>query len=60
MSAKIDWWLENKLERERMQNKYAKSALNYTLENSVIHIEKVYEEAIKDFKNNPHLFKTLS
>ena len=60
MSAKIDWWLENKLERERMQNEYAKSALNYTLENSVIQIEKVYEEAIRDFKNNPHLFKTLS
>ncbi|MGL2820521.1 glycosyltransferase family 4 protein, partial [Helicobacter pylori] len=54
------WWLENKLERERMQNEYAKSALNYTLENSVIQIEKVYEEAIRDFKNNPHLFKTLS
>nr|3QHP_A Chain A, Type 1 capsular polysaccharide biosynthesis protein J (CapJ) [Helicobacter pylori 26695]3QHP_B Chain B, Type 1 capsular polysaccharide biosynthesis protein J (CapJ) [Helicobacter pylori 26695] len=36
LSAKIDWWLENKLERERMQNEYAKSALNYTLENSVI------------------------
>ncbi len=60
LSAKIDWWLENKLERERMQNEYAKSALNYTLENSVIQIEKVYEEAIRDFKNNPHLFKTLS
>ncbi|MGL2561479.1 glycosyltransferase family 4 protein, partial [Helicobacter pylori] len=43
-----------------MQNEYAKSALNYTLENSVIQIEKVYEEAIKDFKNNPNLFKTLS
>ncbi|AFI06438.1 glycosyltransferase [Helicobacter cetorum] len=60
LSTKIDWWLENKAERERMQREYAKSALNYTLESSVFRIEKVYEEAIRDFKNNPNLFETLA
>ncbi|WP_104748818.1 glycosyltransferase [Helicobacter cetorum] len=60
LSIKIDWWLENKTERERMQREYAKSALNYTLESSVFKIERVYEEAIRDFKNNPKLFETLS
>ncbi|AFI04762.1 glycosyltransferase [Helicobacter cetorum] len=60
LSAKIDWWLENPLERERMQKEYAKSALNYTLESSVDKIERVYQEAILDFNNNPQLFASYA
>lgn len=52
LAKKIDYWIENKEEREKMAKIYADSALNYTLEKSIQQAETMYEEVIKDF-NTP-------
>ncbi|PAF44824.1 glycosyltransferase [Helicobacter sp. 11S02596-1] len=49
LASKIDYWIENPTERERMGKLYAKSALNYTLERSIEQAEAMYAEVIEDF-----------
>ncbi len=43
-----------------MRDKYKESAKQYALDLSIEKIEKVYEEAIKDFKDNPVLFTQIN
>lgn len=49
LALKIDYWIENPDERERMGKLYAQSASNYTLESSIKKAEEMYLEVIKDF-----------
>ena len=60
LCAKIEYWIEHKDERLAMRDKYKESAKQYALDLSIEKIEKVYEEAIKDFKDNPVLFTQIN
>lgn len=57
---KIEYWIEHKEELLAMKDKYIESAKQYALDLSIEKIEKVYEEAIKDFKDNPSLFTQIN
>ncbi|PAF46370.1 glycosyl transferase [Helicobacter sp. 12S02634-8] len=50
LAAKIDYWIDNPIERERMGKLYAQSACKYTLEASIQKAEQMYQEVINDFK----------
>lgn len=50
LAEKIDWWYEHARERNRMGARYAKSAEQYRLENSILQAESMFEEAIRDAK----------
>lgn len=60
LCVKIEYWIENKEELLNMKDKYRESARQYALDLSVSKMEKVYEEAIKDFKDNPSLFQQVN
>ncbi|STQ87175.1 glycosyltransferase family 4 protein [Helicobacter muridarum] len=60
LSAKIDYWIENKDQLEEMKIKYKQSAQNYALDKSIDKIIEVYKEAIEDFSSNPKLFDTFN
>ncbi len=50
LKDRIEFWYENNKYRERMQKEYALFAKNYTLDDSVKELVKMFEEAIKDNK----------
>lgn len=60
LCVKIEYWIEHKDELLAMSDKYKESAKQYALDLSIIKIEAVYEEAIKDFKDNPELFTKIN
>ncbi|MDO7252433.1 glycosyltransferase [Helicobacter cappadocius] len=49
LTQKIDYWIENQDEREKMGKIYAQSASNYTLDKSIAKAEKMYQEVIEYF-----------
>lgn len=49
---KIDYWIENKEEREKMSIQYAEWATQFTLANSVTQMEEVYKEIIESYHYN--------
>lgn len=60
LCAKIEYWIEHREELLAMHDKYKESAKQYALDLSIEKIEKVYKEAIKDFKDNPTLFTQIN
>ncbi len=51
---KLDYWIEHPAELERMGREYAKLGENYNIKHSVPKLEKMFEEAIRDFKLYDH------
>ncbi|WP_104685516.1 glycosyltransferase [Helicobacter bizzozeronii] len=51
LAAKIDYWIEHPTERMEAEKRYALSAQNYTLDQSIQKALSMYEEAIEDFKH---------
>lgn len=50
LAEKIDYWYENRDERLKMSGRYAEEAKHYSLENSIIKAEKMFEDQIKAVK----------
>lgn len=50
LARKIDYWIEHPEEKYEMSKKYAEHGVSYRLENSILAAEKMFEEAILDFK----------
>lgn len=48
LARKIDYWIDNLEERERMETVYAQSAIKYSLENSVTKFEEMLNEELKE------------
>ncbi|MBD5631642.1 MAG: glycosyltransferase family 4 protein [Clostridia bacterium] len=51
LAEKIDYWYENKDERLKMSGLYAEEAKKYSLENSIIKAEKMFQDQINATKN---------
>jgi len=47
---KIDYWIEHPEERERMGAEYAKMGKRYNINYSVVKMEKMFTDSIRDFK----------
>ncbi|MDR1928989.1 MAG: glycosyltransferase [Treponema sp.] len=47
---KLDYWIEHRLEREEMGKKYAKLGEAYNISYSVIKLEKMFADTIRDYK----------
>jgi 1-acyl-sn-glycerol-3-phosphate acyltransferase len=47
---KLDYWIENPEERERMSKEYAKLGELYNINHSVKKMEKMFADVIRDFK----------
>ena len=52
LAKKIDYWIENELERKQMEIKYADYAENYRIEKSMKQIEGMFEDAIREYRGN--------
>jgi glycosyltransferase involved in cell wall biosynthesis len=52
LANKIDFWIENPELKEEMEHKYADSAEQYRIEKSIKQIERMFENAISEYKNN--------
>lgn len=50
LSHKIDFWIENTNYRKEMEIKYAESAKQYQLENSIKQMEEMFKDAISEQK----------
>lgn len=50
LAKKIDYWIEHEKERKEMEFEYAKNAENYRIEKSMKKIEGMFEDAIRDNK----------
>ncbi len=50
LAKKIDFWIENESYRKEMELKYSKHAENYRLKNSIIKIEEMFNDAIREYK----------
>lgn len=48
LAQKIDYWLDNEIERRRMEKKYAESANNYRIEKSMELVEQMFKEEINE------------
>lgn len=48
LASKIDFWIENESYRKEMEYKYAQSAEKYRLKNSIIKMEEMFKDAIKE------------
>ena len=42
LARRIDYWLEHPEERGEMEKRYAESAADYSLENSILHTEEMF------------------
>ena len=51
MARKIDNWLDNKQELDKMRKTYAESADKYRIENSMKKIEEMFEDEIAERSN---------
>ena len=52
LAKKIDYWIENEIERKQMEIKYAEHAENYRIEKSMKKIEGMFEDAIREYRGN--------
>lgn len=52
---KIDYWIENKQERERMSIQYGEWATQFTLAHSVTQMEKVFQEVIAEYNTKKRI-----
>lgn len=50
LAHKIDYWIEHTTERKEQEKLYAKSGLKYHIENSIIQIEEMFYDAIRECK----------
>ncbi len=50
LADKIDFWIENEDYRKEMELKYSKHADNYRLKNSIVKIEEMFNDAIREYK----------
>lgn len=50
LAKKIDFWIENPEEKEKMGKEYATSAKNYKIEESIQQIEGMFQNAIFDYR----------
>ena len=48
LANKIDFWIENESYRKEMEYKYAQSAEKYRLKNSIIKMEEMFKDAIRE------------
>lgn len=48
LASKIDFWIENESYRKEMEYKYAQSAEKYRLKNSIIKMEEMFKDAIRE------------
>ncbi len=52
LAQKIDYWIENSEERQKMSALYAEEAKKYSLENSILKAEEMFQAQINQVKNN--------
>lgn len=52
LAKKIDYWIEHEDERKEMEYKYSEHAENYRIEKSMKKIEEMFEEAIREYREN--------
>lgn len=50
LANKIDYWIEHEDYRKEMEIKYSKHAENYRLKNSIVKIEEMFNDAIRECK----------
>ena len=50
LAKKIDYWIENEIERKQMEIKYAEHAEDYRIEKSMKKIEGMFEDAIREYR----------
>lgn len=50
LAERIDWWIEHEDYRKQMEHEYAEAAKKYSLEACVSQCEKMFDEAIEDFR----------
>lgn len=50
LANKIDYWIGHPKERKELEKVYAQSALAYNIEHSIIKIEEMFEDAIREHK----------
>lgn len=50
LANKIDYWIEHEDYRKKMEKEYSKHADNYRLKNSIIKIEEMFNDAIREYK----------
>lgn len=51
LAEKIEYWLDNEQEKQRMEKEYAKNAEKYSIEKSMELVEEMFREAISDCNN---------
>ena len=49
LAHKIDYWIEHTSKRQEQEKLYAESGLKYHIENSIIQIEEMFEDAIREY-----------
>ena len=52
LAKKIDYWIENEVERKNMEIKYSEHAENYRIEKSMKKIEGMFEDAIREYRGS--------
>ena len=50
LANKIDFWIEHEDYRKEMEIKYSKHAKNYRLKNSIVKIEEMFNDAIREYR----------
>ena len=50
LANKIDFWIEHEDYRKEMEIRYSKHAENYRLKNSIVKIEEMFNDAIREYK----------
>ena len=48
LAQKIDYWLENITEKQKMEKEYAKFAENFKIEKSIKKMEEMFQEEIQE------------
>lgn len=52
LAKKIDFWIENESYRKKIEIEYSKSAEKYRLQDSIKKIEEMFEDAIREYREN--------
>jgi len=55
---KLDYWIEHPAELEQMGKKYAELGKDYNIKYSASKLEKMFEDAIRDFKRNRQVYNS--
>lgn len=51
LAHKIDYWIEHTDQRKEYEAKYAESAFKYHIDHSIIQIEGMFQDAIREYQN---------